>query len=157
MRYMKNGFTLIELMIAISITSVLVTFGVSAYGKARERQIGQNAHEIILSTLNSNQTIAQIGKKDCTGKFIGQVVEFATPNLISFYSVCESGPGATTTLPPIDNITFGSSQTVTFNPLSLGIDLGGGLNEQILSFTSVYGLTYQIKLTSSGTIEPVNN
>lgn len=154
---MMGGFTLIELMIAISITSVLVTIGVSAYGKARERQIGQNALEVVLTNLNSNQSIAQIGKKDCAGKFIGQVVEIDAPATISSYSLCESGSGAVTTSPPIDNIIFTSDYTITFNPLSLGINLGGGSTEQIIQFTSVSGTTYQIKLTSSGTIEPVSN
>lgn len=157
MRTMKLGFTLIELMIAVSITSVLVTLGVSAYGKARERQIGQSALETILSTLNSNQTIAQIGKKDCSGKFVGQVVNLATPNLISSYSQCESETGPVTTIPAIDNIVFASDYTFTFKPLSLGIDLGGSTNEQLVSFTSVNGVAYQIRLTSSGTIEPVTN
>ena len=144
-------------MISISITSVLVTLGVAAFGKAPARQIVQQALETIVSTLNSNQTIAQIGKKDCAGKFVGQVVELETPNLISSYSQCESGPGPRTSVPAIDNIVFASDYTFTFNPLSLGINLGGGLTERIISFTSINGITYQIRLTSSGTIEPVTN
>lgn len=148
---MKHGFTLIELMIAITITGIMITMGASAYGQARERQIGQNAVELIITTLQANQTLASIGKKDCDGKFVGQVVSFSIPNTITAQALCETGQGVSI-ITSIPGITLASGPSYVFKPLSLGIDLGAGVSETTLSFTSTAQLTYQIKLTSSGTI-----
>ncbi len=144
------GYTLIELMIVISIVSILISFGVSSYTKAQNRQIGQSAGEQIMSILQENQTIALVGKKSCTGKFIGQQIIFSTPNIITPSSLCE---GETITLPSltVPGITSLTNTTIVFNPLSRGINLGAStLN---IDFVSTSGLTYRILLTSSGTIE----
>lgn len=147
----KPAFTLIELMIVISIITVLVGFGVSAYGKARDRQVGQAAGEQIMSILSSNQKQANIGDKNCAGKFTGQRVIFDTTNTITSTSLCEGGvigsPVATTS---IDGIDFVSSTTLVFNPLSGGVTLS--TDPLTISYTTSTG-TYSLKVNSSGTIE----
>lgn len=148
---MKTGFTLIELMITITIIGILVGFGISAYGKARDRQIGQAAGEKIVSILQENQTIASIGKKDCNDKYLGQQVILTPPNTLQTRSICEGGVMGSPTSTPIDGITSLTSATIIFNPLSRGINLGAPtLN---IDFVGASGLTYRIFLTSSGTIE----
>jgi prepilin-type N-terminal cleavage/methylation domain-containing protein len=152
MRYMKNGFTLIELMIAITIISVLVSLGLSAYGKARERQIGVAAGETIISILQENQSIASTGKKDCEGKYLGQEVVISTPNTITARSTCEGndGPVKTTNIP---GITIETGTTLIFSPLSKGIEISSGGALFTLSYASSANLDYQIQITTAGTVE----
>jgi prepilin-type N-terminal cleavage/methylation domain-containing protein len=147
---MKHGYTLVELMILVAIVGILVSFGVSAYGKARDRQAGQAAVEEVLSLLQENQTIASIGKIDCTNKFLGQEVTIIPPNSFKQQSMCENDPGVATTT-TFSGIAGLSSATLTFNPLSLGITLP--TNPYLLNIVAGNGTTYQIELTSSGTIE----
>lgn len=151
---MKNllGYTLVELMIVVSIVSILLSFGVSAYGKARGRQIGVAAAEQIISILQENQQIASIGKKDCSGKFTGQQVSLELPGTIKAQSLCEASVGTVVEV-VIPDITFASTTTIVFNPLTLGIELSGGASEQTLSFTSSSQISYNIQLTRSGTIK----
>lgn len=150
---MKTGYNLIELMITITIVGILVGFGVSAYGKARDRQIGLSAGEQIVSIFQANQTIANIGKKDCNGKYAGQKVDLITPNTIQVQSRCELPPQTgSVTSTTINGITFSGNATIIFNPLSRGINLGGP-SEMLINYNSSVGLTYRLKLTSSGTIE----
>lgn len=149
---MKQGYTLVELMIIVVIVGVLVSFGVSAYGKARDRQAGQAAVEQILSLMQENQTIASIGKIDCTEKFLGQQLTITSPNIFKQQSICENDPGleTTTTIPGIASISP-SSAVLTFQPLSLGISLP--TNPLVLNITGDNGVTYLVELTSAGTIE----
>lgn len=149
---MKKGFTLIELMIAITIISILVALGLSAYGKARDRQIGVSASETIMSVLQQNLGEASVGKKDCVGKYLGQEVVVAVPNTLSTRSLCEGDDGVVgvTTIPGIE---FDSGSTIIFNALNKGIELEGGAAEFILTYNSSASFTYSIKLMSSGTIE----
>lgn len=152
---LRLGYTIIELMITISIVAVLVGFGLSAYGRARDRQVGQSAAEIIVSLLRQNQQEASIGKKDntkCIDGFLGQQVRtYAGTATISSQSLCNGGNGdlITTTL---SGITFDADQTITFPPLTSGIDLDGA-SELFIDFTGASNLVYRIRLTAPGTIE----
>lgn len=145
-----SGYTIVELMIVISIVSLLISFGVSSYTKAQNREIGRSAGEQIVSILQENQTIASVGKKDCNGKFSGQQVITTTPNIFKIRSLCESEEGEETTI-NIPGIVELTATTIIFTPLSGGMTLSA--NPLLLNYTSSSGLTYQVKLTSSGTIE----
>jgi prepilin-type N-terminal cleavage/methylation domain-containing protein len=150
--YLARGFTLIELMIAVTIISVLVSMGLSAYGKSRERQIGVSAGEQILSIFQSNQSDAQTGKKDCLGKYEGQQVIIAVPNTIRSNSICEDDDGIVTTT-IIPGITFESGATLVFSPLTRGISLPGGVPTLTINYDSSSSLSYAIKLYNTGIIE----
>lgn len=149
---MKHGYTLVELMIVVVIVGVLVSLGISAYGKARDRQAGQSAVEAILTLLQEVQTKASIGKIDCTEKFLGQQLTIQSPNIFKQQSICENDPGVetTTTISGVAGITPQTS-VITFQPLSLGISLP--TNPLTLAILGDNGQTYQIELTSAGTIE----
>lgn len=153
MKY-KLGYTLIELVIVIAIIALLVLFGISAYTKAQGRQIGQSAGEQILTILQENQKIANIGNIDssCTGKFTGQKVIFSGTNTYKTQSLCSTNPGIETTS-TISGISSITATTIIFKPLSLGTYLVGGASEQIIAYSTPGALTYHIKVTSSGTIE----
>ncbi len=146
-----RGYTLVELIIIISITGILLSFGISAYGKARDRQIGQTAGEQIVAILQENQTIASVGKHDCSGKYSGQQVKIESPNILKINSLCGVTQGAEKTI-SIDNIVFLESPTLIFNPLSLGINLDTS-DPLLLNYSSSSSMNYRLRITKSGTIE----
>jgi prepilin-type N-terminal cleavage/methylation domain-containing protein len=148
-----KGFTLIELMVSITIVGILIGFGISAYGKSQSRQIDQAAGEHIVSLLEEQQKLASIGKYDCAGKYSGQQVILSTsPATIKTRSTCEGGLLGTQTSTAIDGLTTLTAATIVFNPLTRGINLGGPTSLNI-NYTSTSGLSYRIALTSSGTID----
>jgi prepilin-type N-terminal cleavage/methylation domain-containing protein len=150
--WIVKGFSLVELMIAVTIIGVLVSFGLSAYGKSRDRQIGVSAGEQLLSVFQANQSDAQTGKKDCLGKYEGQQVIIVEPNMVRSNSICvdDDGVVSTTTIP---GITFDSGATIIFSPLTRGIVLPGGVASYTLSYDSSANLTYAVKLHNTGIIE----
>jgi type II secretory pathway pseudopilin PulG len=153
----KKGYTIVELMITVTIVIVLVSFGFSAYTNAQERQAGQAAAERIMGILKENQQAAAIGKKDntkCIDGFLGQQVTImATSNRITTQGLCTEGNDDLIEL-TISGITFenGTSQVILFKPLSGGVDLGGP-SELFINFTGISELSYRIRLTTAGTIE----
>ncbi len=149
----NQGFTLIELMVVIAIVSLLFGMGISAYTKAQNKQIGQNATEKIISLLHSAQKDASIGKKDCAGKFIGQQITLtiSTGSLTS-QSLCENSELGTPQATIIPGITWSATSSFIFQPLSLGIDLGGP-DQIFLDFATSSQTGYRLQLNSSGTIQ----
>lgn len=138
-----------ELLIVISITSVLILLGLSGYSKNQERQIALSAKELILSVLQEAQSQATIGEYDCSGVFQGVEVTIAT-STITKTPKCAGGNGTskTTTIP---NATFSTDYVLTFLPLGNGVDLGVGVSSLDLDY-SVSSLDYQITISSPGTI-----
>jgi prepilin-type N-terminal cleavage/methylation domain-containing protein len=146
------GYTLVELIITISIIAILVVMGISAYTKARNRQIGKSAADQIVSLLIENQKQAKIGNKDCSGEYLGQIIKyFDGGNTITSQSSCAEGVVGTSKTTTIADISFVGGETITFKPLASGIDLGAGVSSLTLKFVS-NSLTYQIQLTAPGTI-----
>lgn len=138
-------------MIVISIIAILISFGTSAYTKSRDKQISQAAAEQIIDILQENQKSALIGKKDCTGKFVGQEVTITTPNSVKEQSLCEAGQVGVLSTTTIPSITFAHNASIIFNPLSRGITLTS--DPLLVDFTSSSNATYRIQLNSSGTLE----
>lgn len=150
---MKRAYTLIELMVVVSLTAFLVGFGISSYRRAQSRQTGLQATEEILSLLNSQQKISAIGKVDssCTGIYQGQAISLNSGgNTISTTSLCTLGNGDSV-IHPFSNISFNQSLSFTFQFGSGGTDLGGATSTN-LDFTTPVGLVYRIVLTSAGSI-----
>ncbi len=145
----RFGYTILELMITLSIVAVLVGFGISAYASARDRQVGQSAAETILDLLKNDQQDAIVGKKDCNDTFLGiEVKTTANTSTMTSQSLCQGNVGTKTTT-TITGITFTNSLDITFLPLSGGIDLGGGTLSTV-NFTSAIALKYAISVNSTG-------
>lgn len=149
----KRGYTLIELLITITITTILITFGVSAYRKASDVQAVKSQTELILTTLSQAQKAATTGKTDCTTKYIGEqvIVTGGTGNL-TITSQCV-GDSGTPKIVSLSDMTFVADATILFKPLNQGIDL---------NTTSPLNLDYQnqsdsyrIEVSQSGTIRSV--
>lgn len=148
---LKNGFTLIELMVVITITAMLVTFGVSSYTKAQNNQIPKSASEVILTVLAENQKLASSGNSDCTGTYLGQQLIFDSGlNLIHTKSSCEGGIFGLEKTIEVAGITFSAGHTLTFRPLNQGIDLQTGDSDNIDFLSN--GSTYRITVDRSGSI-----
>lgn len=147
----NSGYSLIELIVVISIIAILFSFGLTAYVKSQRRQIGESAGGKIISFLQEQQKIASIGKKTCVGRFIGQQVVLSSPNIITPSSLCD-GDAVTGTPIEIPGVTSLSGTTIIFNPLSRGIDLGT-TSPLTITYETKADLSYTIKLTSAGTIE----
>lgn len=149
---LKTGYTLIELMIVISISSVLVGIGISAYTRAQRRQIGQAAGEQIISLLQESQKTANIGKKDCVGKFVGLDVTISVPNTIKTQSRCENNVLGNPTITTIPGITFASGYLITFNPLTYGVNLNT-TSPLSIAYSTTASLTYHLEVTNTGTMK----
>jgi len=143
-----GGYTLIELLITISITGILIVFGLSGYSKNQERQIALSAKESIIAILQEAQTQATIGENDCSGIFQGVRVTL-TNSTVTKTPVCAGGDGtAKETIIP--SVTFSNSYSLIFLPLGNGVNLGGASSLNI--DYSVDDLSYQININSPGVI-----
>ena len=147
---MKKGYSLVELMVTISIVGILVSFGVSAYGRGRDRREGRAAGEQIIGFLSENQKKANIGDEDCTGLYTGQSIVVSSGTGITATSVCSGGNGTpvSTTISGISSMTAG---TITFKPLAGGATLTS--DPYNINYVTTSGTTYQVQITSSGTID----
>lgn len=146
------AYTLIELMIAISIVSVLVGVGYSSYTKANNRQIGASAGEQLMGILTASQQTSSVGKKDCDGRYLGLDIHMISGSgFVTTQAQCEGGSGSviTTTIP---GISFSSSYTFTFMPLSTGISMGDN-SSLTINFTNGTGTIYSLVVTNTGTFE----
>lgn len=128
---LKSGYTLIELLITISISAILITIGVTAYGRAAANQSIKTDTERILSTLGSAQKAATSGKTDCSSPYLGEYITIsAGTNAMTVTSTCRDQAG---TPRPITLTTgvFTSNNTLSFRPLNQGIDTGVGDSQNI--------------------------
>jgi len=146
-----RGYTLIELLITISITTILITFGMSAYRKSSDLQTVKSQTETILIALTSAQKAATTGKTDCTSRYIGEQVQVsAGSSTITTTSICSTDQGAPRIISLID-LTFTQDAALLFKPLNQGIDLGGSSTLN-LDYQNSQNEVYRIEISQSGTI-----
>ena len=147
-----RGYTLIELLIVVTIMGILVTFGVSAYGKAQQNQIAATNSQKLLATLESAENQANTGQKDCSGGFAGvNVTTIVGSSSLSTKTICSGGQhGATTTI-TLTNAKFNNAYNLTFEPLAGGVNVGNSTSTNI-DYTGSDGTIYQITVTNTGTI-----
>ena len=150
----RRGYTLIELLITISITSILVTLGVTAYGRAAEIQAIKSDTEKLIGIITSAQKAATSGKADCAATFGPYLGESLTTSIgsptITVTSTCQYGNGQPRTT-DLSIFSFASANTLVFRPLNQGIDTGIS-NTQNLDFTTGNNI-YRIEIERSGTIK----
>lgn len=148
------GYTLIELLITVTITTILITIGVTAYGRAAEIQAIKSDSETILGLLTSAQKAATSGKADCVtlyGRYLGETLTTSSNSpTITITSTCESGSGAVETY-TLSRFNSVSSSSILFRPLNQGIDTGASSSLN-LDFT-INNDTYRFLVEQSGTIK----
>jgi prepilin-type N-terminal cleavage/methylation domain-containing protein len=152
---MKTGYTLIELMIVITITALLVAFGVSGYTKAQKNQNSKFATEAILTSLSEAQKRASSGTNDCSGgdpgEYLGQQVVLQN-STITTTPICRNSEGTEKAV-TITGLEFTTTHTLTFKPLNQGVDLVGVTTENI-DYTDGRD-TYRVEVMRSGSIRAV--
>lgn len=147
---MKTGYTLVELMVTVTIIVFLTSFGISAYGKAQTSQATKTATETILSALSEAQKKASTGTSDCGAgvEYFGQKIVFQNSN-IALRSTCSTGDSAIIKNISVPGVTFTATSTFIFRPLSQGVILSGGNTN--ISY-SAGSSTYLIQVMPSGSI-----
>lgn len=153
MPYQKPGYTLVELLIVITLSTLLITAGISAYSKAADIQAIKSATETILATLASAQKAATSGKNDCIGAYLGEIVTTSSgSSIMTITSSCQGG-GGTTRQVTLNSFTFATTTNIVFRPLNQGIDTGLA-GSQNLDYTKS-NQTYRIQIDRTGAIMPL--
>jgi len=113
----KLGFTVIELIIVISIVGIVAAASFVMFDEARNKAVLQNAQASVINALEQARSRAATGV-GTIGTNHGVIIDVAGRQIINFRN---DGSGtttdATTTLPANISI-IGSNQEITFNRLS---------------------------------------
>ncbi len=148
----KSGYTLIELLITITLTTLLITFGVSSYRLAADRQAIKSQTELIMTTLTQAQKAATTGKTDCLGPYLGEEVRITSnSSTLTIQSKCSSDPQGNIRTISLSQFTFDNNAIIVFRPLNQGVDTGASSPLNI-DYT-LNARTYRIELTRSGSIK----
>lgn len=124
----RSGFTLIEILVVVSVSMIMVGMGLAQYNQFREKQGLLRAANKFATELREVQQRADIGKRmNCIGS-IGWTLAYysvqkdpASDSIAKIYEGCQratldSLPAGEIYL--ADGITFGSGFSVTFPVLS---------------------------------------
>lgn len=161
----RNGFSLIELLVAIAISSALIGVSVAGYRDFASRQAVDAGVRVLYSGLRLAQTKATSGEKPagCVGSFDGYRFRFLSSGgaITSFETraVCGGNEVAgTTTLFPSNLVVTLSPTTPAaflFKPLGLGTDLAPATPATITISRTVAGATrsFQVTVSSSGEVK----
>lgn len=148
----KNGLTLIELLVTITIIGVLTGFGLASYNSFNKRQVVKGAALNFKNDLRQAQNKALAGEKDClSGSLDGWYVAF-TANNYSFYGHCGGTGGSNfnqTTVNLPDSVSFSPvpSSPILFKVLGQGVNAG-----QTICLVG-FNQKYKISVTVSGEIQ----
>lgn len=145
----KTGFTLIEILVAITIIALVVTIGISAYQRSRDRQTVAAAKESILSALNTALKSASVGNKFCTGALTGIEVSLGVDSITTqAHCSLDSDPPTTTAFSDLTFINIPPNFTI--RPLSGGIIFGSGTSANIDYM--VGSRTFRISISNPGSV-----
>lgn len=88
-----KGFTLVEILVSISIMTVLFALGVTRYREFSRRQGLVNEVKNIISTITKTQNLASSGYKPtgCTGELLGIRYVMDTNNTYTIRAQCSVG------------------------------------------------------------------
>lgn len=137
---LSEGFTLIELMVAISITAVLGSFGIAAFVNYNQSQVLQASANEVVTMLNLAKSRAQSQIKPSTicpisSSFFlkGYTVKLTLPKNYQLYLNCSDTNdypiGQLKTLP--SNITFDASTSPTSYLFPVSVS-GAAVSGQII-------------------------
>jgi type II secretory pathway pseudopilin PulG len=143
------GFTLIELIVTITIMMLLLGSGIVSYLRFNDRQAVLAAGEELSSLLRVAQTRARVGDRpsgcyQLQAYHVRAVFGSSTVNLVA---VCENGTFTRTETSLTSNIRAAQEIDVGFRVLH-----GGVINPGTLTLVSPQGIEYQLSVTEGGEI-----
>jgi|SRR3989344_6902827 len=153
-----NGFTLIEMLIAISVMSLLVGGSIAGYNKYNTRQIVIQDGKILASTLRTAQTRARVGDKPTAGctKLDGyRVIGTANASTYELRVVCDGADAGTiSTITLTTGVIIQQSFNFLFPILSSGVvgAVGAGTNVVVQNNVVSGGYRYTVSVSSSGVV-----
>lgn len=151
MTYQK-GYTLIELLIVVTITGILITVGAGAYSRAQRRQTVKAATDTLLTAFQRAQKMSVIGDKDCSGTLTGYQVGFSSGgNTLTTTAICSGGSG-TPNIENLGQVSFVNTSTFIFRPLGQGVYINGADTGNADFEVEGSDATYRISIHKSGTI-----
>lgn len=160
-----RGFTIVEIVIVIVISSVFMTFGVSRYREFARRQEVVVVKRSIISDLRQAQKDSISGRKpvDFNGQScLGTLSDYSVDFGIDSYEItvnCTDPVSIvlkTIELPSNVQITVPASNPIQFKPFTLATNIpNSGLGYEIISITStaVPGVTETVTINWTGEIE----
>lgn len=146
----KSGFTLLELLISVTIMMLLVGMGVASFITFNERQQLAGAAKELQEFFRSAQTRSRTGDVPVgCGAFSGYNVQMAIDSpSVQMYAVCSTG----NVLRSEKTLTGGVRPTVAINMTFLSLK-GGVTNASTVVLRLPSGdLTYTFKVTAGGEI-----
>lgn len=144
----KRGFTIIELLIAMSIMALLFGIGAAKYVSFNQGQIIKQAAQKLRSDLRVGVNKAITGEKNGCGTLDGYQVSF-TSGQYSLSSACSGG-----TFRAVNAVNLPSG--VSFNPLPSPLFfkvLGQGVSSATTIILSGFSKTETITVNISGEIQ----
>lgn len=155
-----QAFTLIEILVVISIAGFLVTMGIASYVDFNRRQVLDQTAKTIANDLRLAQSKAGAGDKGtgvCPGSLAGWFFKVVNATSYSIYGNCGVDFSVKTVNLPA-NLSFVPSlvgKTILFKPLSYGATLGADPTLQTMTITiqnDKIAKTKLIDVTAGGTI-----
>ncbi|MDO8504061.1 MAG: prepilin-type N-terminal cleavage/methylation domain-containing protein [bacterium] len=147
----SRGYTLIELMVALTIAALLFLVGYASYREFIRRQALDNTYKELKSDLKLAQQLALSGEKpsSCTGALFGYQVAFAQDS----YTVSASCGGMvqvrTRSLSP--GITLSGANTILYKVIGEGTTLTGDISITLTQTST--GRTKVLEITKEGTLK----
>jgi type IV fimbrial biogenesis protein FimT len=151
----QGGYTLIEILVVLSITTLMLTIGIPGYRAFSQRQDLAGTSRQIVSDLRQAQQYALSGQKPsgitCT-VLDGYTFSRSTASQYQIIANCSNGDSVIKTVNLDANVTFTASLTNTkFKVLGQGTTLSA---DNTLTLTnSASGNTATVIITTSGTIK----
>lgn len=147
---MNKGYTIVELLIIVTIIGILITFGFSSFVKSQDRQTVQQAKEELLSKLQTYQKAAYAGDKACGGALLDIKVTFTATSMTATAECSGSPATAVYDTVNFSNLTFTTFPTIYFRPLIQGTTTATTNIEYTISNTK-----YRIAIEQPGIIKYV--
>ncbi|HUV43038.1 MAG TPA: hypothetical protein VMY36_04030 [Patescibacteria group bacterium] len=151
------GFTLVELLVMISILAILFSIGLAQYMKFNRQQVLGQAVLGLKNNLAYAREMALSGKKDCEGVFDGILVRFGDAEY-SLYSSCNNKTALILiTTYKIEQVSLGSyPDEILFKSFTGGTDLSEDETIVLVAGSGGAGNTAGVLVTPAGKLEIVS-